>query len=64
MADLTTPRFTKTEMIAAAVAEGHSATDRLLTDWQSAGLLDRPIKRGLGRGKGITALWPESQLRL
>lgn len=51
-------------MIAAAVAAGHSATDRLLTDWQSAGLLDRPTKRGLGRGKGITALWPESQLRL
>jgi hypothetical protein len=51
-------------MVAAAVAVGHSATDRLLTDWQSAGLLDRPTKRGLGRGKGITALWPESQLRL
>ena len=51
-------------MIAAAVAAGHFATDRLLTDWQSAGLLDRPTKRGLGRGKGITALWPESQLRL
>ncbi len=51
-------------MIAAALAGGHSATDRLLTDWQSAGLLDRPTKRGLGRGKGITALWPESQLRL
>lgn len=64
MVDLTTPRFTKREMIVAAVADGHSATERLLTDWQSAGLLDRPTKRGLGRGKGITALWPESQLRL
>lgn len=51
-------------MIAAAVASGHSATDRLFTDWQAAGLLDHPTKRGLGRGKGITALWPESQFRL
>ncbi len=51
-------------MIAAALAAGHSATSRLFTDWQSAGLLDQPTKRGLGRGKGIIALWPESQLRL
>jgi hypothetical protein len=62
--DLNTPRYTKDQMVGAAVAQGHRASDRLLTDWQAAGLLDQPTKRGLGRGKGIEALWPESQLRL
>jgi hypothetical protein len=62
--DLNTPRYTKAQLVEAAKAQGYSATDRLLTDWQAAGLLDQPTKRGLGRGKGIEALWPESQLRL
>lgn len=62
--DLSTPCYTKAEMVRAAVATGHDATDRLLTDWQSAGLLDQPAKKGLGRAKGIQALWSESQLRL
>ena len=64
MVDLSTPRYTKAQLVAAAMAHGYRATDRLLTDWQAAGLLDQPTKRGLGRGKGIEALWPESQLRL
>jgi hypothetical protein len=62
--DLGRPRYTKSQMVQAALAAGHTATERLLTDWQSAGLLDQPTKKGLGRGKGIQALWPESQLRL
>ncbi len=62
--DLRTPRYTKAQLVGAAVAHGYRATNRLLTDWQAAGLLDQPTKRGLGRGKGIQALWPESQLRL
>ena len=51
-------------MVKRAVAAGHQATDRLFADWQEVGLIDQPVKRGLGRGKGILALWPESQLRL
>ena len=64
LADLSTPRHTKAQLVALARARGHHATDRLLTDWQAAGLIDQPTKRGLGRGKGILALWPESQLQL
>ena len=37
---------------------------RLITDWVTKGLLDRPRVRGLGRGKGTVATWPESQRRL
>jgi hypothetical protein len=62
--DLTLPKYTKANMLEAALAHGYRPTERLLTDWQAAGLLDQPTKRGLGRGKGIEALWPESQLRL
>lgn len=51
-------------MVEIATAKGRHPTERLLTDWQAAGLIDRPLKKGLGRGKGIVALWPESQLRL
>ena len=62
--DLGTPRYTKSQMVDQAIAAGYEATERLFTDWEEAGLIDRPTKRGLGRGKGIAALWPESQLRL
>jgi len=46
--------------------EGFSVevSDRLIADWTELGLLDRPVKRGLGRGKGIVAGWPETQLQL
>jgi hypothetical protein len=37
---------------------------RLITDWVEKGLLDRPTVRGLGRGKGTLATWPEEQLQL
>ena len=63
-ADLVTPRYTKLQMVELATASGRSATERLFTDWQAAGLIDKPFKRGLGRGRGLVALWPESQLRL
>jgi hypothetical protein len=51
-------------MVEIANSTGRTATERLLTDWQEFGLIDQPVKKGLGRGKGIAALWPESQLRL
>lgn len=51
-------------MVAGALVQRFKATERLFTDWQEAGLIDRPEKRGLGRGRGISALWPESQMKL
>ncbi len=63
-AELTRPQYTRVQMVDIAASSGHHATERLLTDWQAAGLIDRPYKKGLGRGRGIVALWPESQLRL
>lgn len=50
--------------MAGALVQGFKATERLFTDWQEAGLIDRPEKKGLGRGRGISALWPESQMKL
>jgi hypothetical protein len=63
-ADLSVPTYSKAQMVAMALSRGHRATDRLLTDWEAAGLIDQPTKRGRGRGKGVLALWPESQLQL
>jgi hypothetical protein len=51
-------------MVEIANSTGRPATERLLTDWQEFGLIDQPVKKGLGRGKGIAAIWPESQLKL
>lgn len=51
-------------MVQIAIASGRTASERLFVDWQEAGLIDQPEKKGLGRGKGIVARWPESQLRL
>src|SRR5262245_40363698 len=51
-------------MLQAARDAGFSPTGRLMTDWVSLGLLDQAHRRGLGRGKGTAATWPEEQLRL
>jgi hypothetical protein len=40
------------------------ASTRLITDWVSLGLIDRPTRRGLGRGKGVLAVWPAAQAEL
>lgn len=39
-------------LVADAVASGHQVTPRLVTDWVSWGLLDRPTRQPRGRGKG------------
>jgi hypothetical protein len=41
-----------------------SASRRLIVDWSGLGLLDRPERRGLGRGKGSVAGWNETQAAL
>lgn len=43
-----------------AQAEGHGLklTPRCIAEWHRAGLLPRPKKQGLGRGKGSASLYP------
>ncbi len=57
-------RYSRDEMLRAVAAKGFQASPRLVTDWVGLGLLDRPTRRGRGRGRGIEATWPENQLRL
>jgi hypothetical protein len=47
------PGTTET-LLADAQARGHQATARLITEWVRRGLLDRPVRRGQGRGRGTT----------
>jgi hypothetical protein len=64
MDDAPERRHTASDLVADAAAAGMPASARLITDWVAKGLLDRPRVRGLGRGKGTVATWPESQRRL
>ncbi len=57
-------RYTKSDLLDAARAQGTSATARRITDWVSVGLLDKPAAHGRGRGKGVERMWPENQLKL
>jgi hypothetical protein len=57
-------RYTANDLAADAAAAGTVVSTRLIIDWVSRGLLDRPHRRGLGRGKGTLATWPESQRKL
>ena len=58
------PTYTASDLIRASESRQDPVSQRLITDWVSKGLLDRPTVRGLGRGKGTVAAWPESQHRL
>ena len=51
-------------MVVAADARGLPASLRQIRDWVQLGLLDRPMKTGLGRGLGTRATFPEGQLQL
>jgi hypothetical protein len=57
-------RYTAAELRARAARKGSPVSARLITDWVEKGLLDRPDVRGLGRGRGTIATWPEEQLQL
>lgn len=59
-----TRRYTAEDLLQGAEAQGTPVSARLLTDWISLGLLDQPLRRGLGRGKGSTATWSANQRRL
>jgi hypothetical protein len=56
--------YTADQLLADAAVAGTPVSARLITDWVAKGLLDRPTVRGLGRGRGTVATWPESQRRL
>jgi hypothetical protein len=57
-------RYTQVELVESAARNGYPISTRLFTDWVSKGLLDRPERKGLGRGRGTIATWPETQRQL
>jgi hypothetical protein len=58
-------RFYRAEgLIELARQANLKATRRLIVDWVELGLLDQPIRRGLGRGNGSMAVWNETQMGL
>lgn len=57
-------RLDSSDLLGLAADAGHQATQRLITDWVSLGLLDRPDGRGLGRGRGKRYTWPPQQGQL
>jgi hypothetical protein len=61
-----TPRFTADELLAVAAEDGLEASRRLITDWVSLGLLDRPFHPGRGRTLGgyEKGTWPIEQAQL
>lgn len=64
-ADVTArPRHAGKELADLAAREGLSASPRLLRRWVQLGLIDRPLRRGLGRGRGVEATWSANQARL
>jgi hypothetical protein len=56
--------YTIKDLCREAESRGFKVSPRLIVDWVSLGLLDRPGRRGLGRGKGSVAMWPEDQRQL
>jgi DNA-binding transcriptional MerR regulator len=53
------------QLVAAARVEGYQITVRTIRDWSARGLLDRPTRRSLGRGKGsATGLYSHNQQQL
>jgi hypothetical protein len=59
-----TMNYTAEGLVREAANNGFNASERLILDWTSLGLLDQPNRHGLGRGKGSTAVWPENQRHL
>jgi hypothetical protein len=58
-------RFYKAEELLDLARQANlKATRRLIVDWSDLGLIDKPIRRGLGRGNGSIAVWNETQAAL
>lgn len=56
-------RFRSEELIAAAADRGVAVTRRTLSHWVTQGLIAPPTRRGLGRGRGTSATWPEAHVK-
>jgi len=57
--------YTRDELVSAARVRGFlEANTRRVTEYAALGLLDRPERRGRGRGKGVVSSWPTGQLEL
>ena len=59
-----TQRYTLEQLRTEAAGIGQPISERALLDWVAQGLIDRPQRRGLGRGKGSVSTWPDEQRRL
>ncbi len=57
-------RLEVSDLLKLAAGAGYEVTPRLITDWVSLGLLDRPDGHGLGRGRGRRYTWPSQQGKL
>lgn len=59
------PAYTAEDLVRDAASQGIPVKQRLITDWVEKGLLDRPTRHSLGRGRGSApATWPENQRKL
>ncbi len=54
-------RYTMQELLDSAKAQHFSPKARLVQEWVDLGLLDRPERRGRGRGQGVSATWSDEQ---
>lgn len=58
------PHFNSNDLIKRAEAKGYHITGSLIRDWVQLGLLDKPRKKGQGKGKGTEAWWSQRQVEL
>ncbi len=56
--------YAAADLLREAHSLGYRVSKRLIDDWVSLGLLDRPNRTGLGRGKGTASAWPQEQCDL
>lgn len=54
-------RLGMSDLVTAAAEANYTIKPRLITDWVSLGLLDRPEGRGRGQGKGRSYTWAHEQ---
>jgi hypothetical protein len=58
-------RYNAEQLIRAAEAQGLAASERLIVDWSSLGLIDRPEHRGAGQSRGSEkGTWAADQKEL
>src|SRR5258708_37957549 len=58
MSELTTPGDTAEALMTSMQAHGFTVTKPELARWHRAGLLPRPERHSLGRGRGMVSVYP------